>query len=102
MAPELWKRKPAPQSDLYSLAIILYEMITGKYPFKGKTPNQILAKQISSVPRLPIREDRLFPLALNDFILKSLSVEVEDRHTSATDFADQLRKILHNRQKSKI
>lgn len=54
MAPEITHGKYGPQVDVYSLAIILYELLTGKLPFNGETSGEILMKQLSAAPDLSV------------------------------------------------
>ena len=94
MAPELWECKVFPQSDIYSLAVILYELICGNYPFPGQTPEQILARQLSTRPRPPISGDIHLPSGLNDMILKALERDPTRRHRNMQQFIAELLHIL--------
>lgn len=94
MAPELWQQKATPLVDIYALAVILYEMLTGTYPFPGSTPAQILARQLNSKPIPPVSPESLFPLEFNRLILKGLDRDPEKRHKSAKEFTRELTQIL--------
>lgn len=93
MAPEQAQGKPlTPASDVYSLAIILYEAITGKLPFEGKTPMDYLQMHVTAPPtrlneRVPGME---FPVELERVIDRALAKDAEKRYTSALAFGDAL------------
>jgi hypothetical protein len=62
MAPEITHGKYGPQVDVYSLGIILYEMLTGRLPFNGETSGEILMKQLSAAPDLSVLPPNLKPV----------------------------------------
>ena len=75
------------RADLYSLAVLLYQMVTGKTPFSGTTAVYIAAQQVqlpSPSPRL-LRND--LPLAAEQVILRAMAKQATDRYTHAQDFA---------------
>ena len=82
------------RSDLYSLGIILYQLLTGTTPFQGETPMQIAAKQLQTPPPSPrsLRPD--LPVAAEQVMLKVMSKRPTDRYTSGQDFADAFRNSL--------
>ncbi|HON44549.1 MAG TPA: serine/threonine-protein kinase [Planctomycetota bacterium] len=97
MAPELWQKQALPQSDIYSLGVILYELITGKYPFQGKTEEDILMSQLSvAMPKPPITDNMPFPKELNPLIRRALHQDPNKRHNSVYDFSQELIQILKN------
>ncbi|MBI4855007.1 MAG: SUMF1/EgtB/PvdO family nonheme iron enzyme [Acidobacteria bacterium] len=83
------------RSDLYSLGVIVYEMLTGDLPFKATTPMALILKHIHALPR-PLRElkDDISP-ALEAVVLRTLAKKREDRPQSAAQLADQLEEALH-------
>lgn len=82
------------QSDLYSLGIILYELLTGKVPFDGDTPISIALKHIQEQPELPSKIVPSIAPELDAVVMKSLAKSVEDRYQSASELLDDLERIL--------
>jgi hypothetical protein len=79
MAPEQWQGKPNQQSDVYSLGIVLYEMVTGRKPYIADTPISLLLKQATE----PLPPPHLFvadlPEATESLLVKSLARDPHDR-----------------------
>lgn len=88
IAPEqaISSNKALPQSDIYALAIVLYEILTGETPFTGDTPMEIALSQISDPPPPPRSKEKSIPVAVEREILKALDKEPENRHRSALEF----------------
>jgi serine/threonine protein kinase/Tol biopolymer transport system component len=83
-------RDPDARSDVYSLACVLYEMLTGEPPFPGSTAQAVLGKIITAQPAPPTEHRRSIPKHLEAVILKALEKLPADRFASAADFADAL------------
>lgn len=80
------------RSDIYSLACILYEMLTGKLPFEAKTPMEYVGKHVTAAP-IPLSDrvpGRTFESGLWKVIEKALAKQRGDRYASALEFADAL------------
>ena len=81
------------RSDIYSLAVILYELLTGKLPFDARTPMEYIQFHVT---KQPIRLDervpgKLFDPKLADVLDKALEKKPESRYGSASEFADALK-----------
>ena len=82
------------RSDLYSLGIILYQMITGLTPFQGETPMQIAAQQLQTPPPSPriLRKD--LPISVEQVLLQSIAKRPADRYATCSEFAEAFRNAL--------
>ena len=78
------------QSDLYSLGIVLYEMVTGKVPFSGENPVALAMKHIQEQIVPPRRLAPDIPEALELVILKAVQKDMADRYSNAGEFLEDL------------
>jgi serine/threonine protein kinase/formylglycine-generating enzyme required for sulfatase activity len=90
------------RSDVFSLGIVLYEMLTGRRPFSGQSREEI-REQITTLEPRPLRQwDDSIPKELERICLKALSKRAADRYMTAKDMADDARMFLeHSRDEDK-
>ena len=84
------------KSDLYSLGVVLYEMVTGRVPFDADTPVSVALKHMQEKPEEPIEVNPNVPIAVNKIIMKALQKDTTLRYQTATEMLDDLRKSLKN------
>ena len=84
------------KSDLYSLGVVMYEMVTGKVPFDADTPVSVALKHMQEDPVPPIEENKNLPEAVNKIILKALKKDPMLRYQTATEMLQDLRMALKN------
>lgn len=88
------KKKVGRRTDIYSLGVTLYEMLTLNRPFEGDTSHEVMKKVLSMDPKDPrILESRV-PADLAVICMKALEKKTEDRYESMEAFADDLRRFL--------
>ncbi len=86
LSPEQAKGAPVtPASDIYSVGIVLYEMLTGSVPFTGDTPLEIAMKHLSATPQPPSEERPDVPHELDSIVLRALAKDPADRYQSAEE-----------------
>ena len=84
------------KSDIYSLGVVMYEMVTGKVPFDADTPVSVALKHMQEDPVPPIELNPHVPEAINKIILKALKKDPMLRYQTATELLQDLKMALKN------
>ncbi len=94
LSPEQARGAPVdPRSDLYSLGIVLYEMLTGQVPFTGDTPVEIAMKHLSQVPEPPSTLRPEVPHDLDAVVMRALAKDPNQRYDSAEEMDADLARV---------
>ena len=91
MSPEQLRGKPLdPRTDIYSLGLMVYEMLTGKLPFTGRTQQEMMIARLRSepTPLRKMRPDLDIPESIERVVNKALQRNADDRYQTALEFAD--------------
>ena len=92
MSPEQVMGKLTDQrSDIFSLGVMLYEMLTGQPPFLGENVNAIMYQTLNAVPQPPSSLNPAVPDMLNFIVAKALAKDIDNRYQGARDLANDLR-----------
>ena len=84
------------RSDLYSVGVMLYEMLTGRLPFEGETPVLIAIQHINSIPIQPRELNPDIPVGLEAITMKAMAPNPNQRYASAQDMLDAVTEFQKN------
>ena len=82
------------KSDIYSLGVVMYEMLTGRVPFDADTPVSIALKHMQEKPIEPMKLNSSIPFAINKIIMKAMEKEPSLRYQNATEMLKDLSMAL--------
>jgi len=94
LSPEQARRSSVTaQSDLYSVGVVLYEMLTGRVPFSGDSLPEIVMKHVADAPRPPSAVVPGIPPELDQIVLRALAKTARERYASAEEFSNDLGRL---------
>jgi eukaryotic-like serine/threonine-protein kinase len=94
LSPEQARGAPVDQrSDIYSVGVVLFELLTGKLPFNGETPLEIAMKHLSEIPRPPSELRPEVPADLDMVVLRALAKDPSDRYENAEEMERDLARV---------
>lgn len=101
LAPELARGENASfQSDIYSLGICFYELLTGEVPYRGETPVQVAMKHLKDVMPSVLDFNPSLPMSIENIVLKSTAKNRNNRYKSAEDMRLDLKTSLLDKNKN--
>ena len=90
MAPEQFEGKAVFASDIYSLGVTMYQMLTGVLPYESPTPSDLERLMREELVQPPRHRDPAIPVALNDIVMKAMAPDLANRYPHAQDLLDEL------------
>lgn len=98
MAPEQWEGHPVPATDQYALAMMAYELLTGRHPFhdRGYQQMQWWYQHMHTRPAAPSTLNPAIPREIDEVILRALAKNPQDRFASISTFAHAFRRAVLN------
>ena len=102
IAPEQARgENPDARSDLYSLGVVMYEMLTGEKPFTGSTPGEIAVKHMNATPVPPHEKAADVPEELERITLKAMSADISARYQTAEELLGDLEAFVQSQMQPK-
>ena len=84
------------RSDIYSLSVVMYEMMTGRPPYDGESPVAVAIQHINGGAKMPSVLNPNIPGGLEQIIMKGMALEVKDRYASATEMLHDMEEFRKN------
>ena len=84
------------RSDLYSLSVVMYEMMTGRPPYDGESAVAVAIQHINGGAEMPSSLNPNIPTGLEEIIMKGMALDVKDRYTSATEMLQDMEEFRKN------
>jgi WD40 repeat protein/serine/threonine protein kinase len=95
MSPEQGQARPiAATSDIYSLGIVIYELVTGRLPFEADNPISLIMQHVQTPTPAPRQFNNTIPTALEQTVLKALAKDPGQRYQKAGEFAYDIRQAI--------
>ncbi len=100
MSPEqtgLVKKNVDERSDLYSLGVVFYQLLTGELPFKGEDVSSLIHQHVAQMARPPADLNRDLPVVVSKMVMKLMEKDQEKRYQSAEGLLKDVEKVLNDR-----
>src|SRR5437764_1409627 len=102
MAPEQWRGDAVPATDQYALAVMVYELLTGRPPFQGTNQQEIFYKHTYVQPEPPSRLNPHIPVGTDAVLMRALAKDPKDRYAAVVDFAQAFQQALRKAEATVI
>jgi len=90
------------QSDIYSVGVTMFEMVTGELPFDGETPVAVALKHLQDMPPVPSSIKKDIPKALDEIILTAMAKSRQDRYPNVTELINDLENLRYRHNTTEI
>lgn len=99
MSPQQVREQPLDhQTDIYSLGVVMYQLLTGQLPFQATTNYNIIYQIIHNEPVPPSQMRKTVPTVLDDIVARAMAKELGERYATWEEFAHDLAQVVRNKQ----